>query len=121
MKKALLLTSTIAVMATLSACSETTPRPAAPAVKMEPLADAGPITGNWCNQTDGQFNISQSQFTSNDGVCTIARLANYSGTFSAGLICENVNRENITITPVGNTLHITYLSRGGKRAVVSPC
>lgn len=123
MKKALLLTSGIAALALLAACSETTPRsaPTAPAIKVEPIADATPIIGNWCNATDGQYNISQTQFASNDGMCTYARLTNHSGTFSAGLVCENGNRENITITPVSGTLHITYLSRGGQRAIVRPC
>lgn len=110
-------------LAALAACSETTSKPKVAANPPAPPVDASPITGNWCSPEGGRFSISQTRFDSRDDNCAIARLNNYEGTFTASLSCEGgqTTSENITISPVGNGLHITFLSRGGRRAIVSPC
>jgi len=108
----------------LAACSETGPKPQAATPPPPPPADATRITGNWCSPAGGRFSISQDRFDSRENKCAITRLANYEGTYTASLACEGegqTSQEDVTISPVGKSLHITFLSRAGKRAIVNPC
>ncbi|MGH6762351.1 MAG: hypothetical protein ACRECW_12275 [Phyllobacterium sp.] len=108
----------------LAACSETAPSPKIAATPPRPPVDASPITGNWCSPDGGRFSISQTRFDSRESNCAITGLNNFEGTFTTSLSCESEGQttsENVTISPVGNGLHITFLSKGGRRAIVSPC
>lgn len=118
-----LLALALAVTA-LTACSETTPRPTASATPVKPSLDPTPITGNWCSSDGQRFSISGERFDSRDSQCSITRMNNYEGTFTVSMSCTangQQSNENITISPVGQSLHISFLSMGGKRAVVSRC
>jgi len=108
----------------LAACSETTPGPSASTSPARPPVDPTPITGNWCSPDGQRFAISGERFDSRDGQCSVTRMNNYEGTFTVSMSCTangQQSKENITISPVGQTLHISFLSMGGKRAVVSRC
>lgn len=123
MQKSGLLALALAVMA-LTACSETTPGPSASATPAKPPVDPTPITGNWCSPDRQRFAISGERFDSRDSQCSVTRMNNYEGTFTVSMSCNangQQSKENITISPVGQTLHISFLSMGGKRAVVSRC
>ncbi len=118
-----LLALALAVTA-LMACSETTPRPTASATPVKPSVDPTPITGDWCSSDGQRFSISGERFDSRDSQCSITRMNNYEGTFTVSMSCTangQQSNENITISPVGQSLHISFLSMGGKRAVVSRC
>jgi len=107
----------------LCACSETGVRTVAQTPPPPPV-DATPIAGNWCSAEGGRFSISQDRFDSRENRCAVTKLSNYQGTFSASLACESEGQtaqEDVTISPVGKQLHITFLSRAGQRAVVNPC
>ncbi|MBQ0710188.1 hypothetical protein [Ochrobactrum sp. AP1BH01-1] len=123
MQKSGLLALALAVMA-LTACSETTPGPSASATPAKPPVDPTPITGNWCSPDGQRFAIFGERFDSRDSQCSVTRMNNYEGTFTVSMSCNangQQSKENITISPVGQTLHISFLSMGGKRAVVSRC
>lgn len=108
----------------LAACSETGSQKVAATPPPPPPVDATPITGTWCSPAGGRFSISQDRFDSRENKCAITRLNNFQGTFTASLACEGegqTSEEDVTISPVGKSLHITFLSRAGKRAIVTPC
>ena len=123
MQKSGLLALALAVTA-LTACSETTSSPSASATPAKPPVDPTPIAGNWCSPDGQRFAISGERFDSRDSQCSVTRMNNYEGTFTVSMSCTangQQSKENITISPVGQTLHISFLSMGGKRAVVSRC
>ncbi|ERL99540.1 hypothetical protein Q644_10425 [Brucella intermedia 229E] len=125
MQKSGLLALVLAATA-LAACSETTPGPSASASPpaRPPVDPTPPITGNWCSPDGQRFAISGERFDSRDGQCSVTRMNNYEGTFTVSMSCTangQQSKENITISPVGQTLHISFLSMGGKRAVVNRC
>jgi len=112
------------VVTALTACSETTPGPSASAALAKPPVDPTPITGNWCSSDGQRFSISGERFDSRDSQCSVTRMNNYEGTYTVAMSCTangQQSNENITISPVGQSLHISFLSLGGKRAVVSRC
>ncbi len=99
-------------------------RPSASAAPAKPPVDPTPITGTWCSSDGQRFSISGERFDSSDSQCSVTRMNNYEGTFTVALSCTangQQSNQNITISPVGQTLHISFLSQGGKRAVVSRC
>ncbi|NKB95985.1 hypothetical protein HED48_13850 [Ochrobactrum intermedium] len=123
MQKSGLLALVLAATA-LAACSENDARSFGKRLPARPPVDPTPITGNWCSPDGQRFAISGERFDSRDGQCSVTRMNNYEGTFTVSMSCTangQQSKENITISPVGQTLHISFLSMGGKRAVVNRC
>jgi hypothetical protein len=129
MKMTLKIASGLSLLV-LAACTQSgaPSAPATPAAPQQqaaaPRVDADAITGNWCSAAGGRFAISETRFDSAENQCAVTRLNNFQGTYTAALECSGEgmqSSENITMTPVRDELHISFLQRASQRTIARRC
>ncbi|MBN9047229.1 MAG: hypothetical protein J0H18_16410 [Rhizobiales bacterium] len=105
----------------LSACTDSAP--SANANPPKPPVDPTPIVGNWCSGGT-HYSVTKDSFSSPNAQCSITHLGNFEGTFMASLSCNRQGQqsnENITMTPVGKALQISFLTGTVRHTTASRC
>ncbi len=87
-------------------------------------ADPTPIIGKWCVNNGKTFTISPTQLRYPDLDCDVMSIHNVNGTYTLALVCTRGGvqaSENATITFVGETMQLTFLSKGMKTILANRC